>query len=80
MNGASAQFFVLRAALLNRGIDPEKDVKIVSTPFGQMAGPLVLKEVDAIMGTADDIHSARQRVPVTQIGTITQMEGVDISL
>jgi ABC-type nitrate/sulfonate/bicarbonate transport system substrate-binding protein len=66
--------------LRKAGLDPKKDVTIVPIPFGQMAGALVQKQVDAIIGTYDAIYQVRQRMPVDIIGDQSSMEGLDIGL
>jgi NitT/TauT family transport system substrate-binding protein len=72
--------YMLRDQFKRLGIDVRKDVTIVPIPFGQMAGALIQKQVDAVVAISDAVYQARQRIPVEIIGTHTSLEGTDISL
>lgn len=72
--------FMMMDQFRQRGIDPRKDVTIVAIPFSQMAGALVQKQVDAIVGTYDAVYQARQRMPLDLIGSHTTIEGLDMGL
>ena len=72
--------YMLRDRFTQLGMDPNKDVQIVPIPFGQMAGALIQKQVDAAVAIQDAVYQARQRIPVEIIGTHTSLEGLDISL
>ena len=76
----SSYNYMLRDQLKQLGMDSRKDVTVVPIPFGQMAGALVQKQVDVMIGIADAVFQARQRMPVSIIGTHTSLEGLDISL
>ena len=72
--------YLVRAYFIDHKINPDKDVTIVPIPFGQMGPALVQKEVDAIMGSADDFEQVKKRIPVDAIDTATHLEQVDVSL
>ncbi len=72
--------FMMMDQLRQKGMDPRKDVTIVAIPFSQMAGALVQKQVDVIVGTYDAVYQARQRMPVDVIGSHTSLEGLDMGL
>lgn len=76
----SYQNYLVRAYFIDHTIDPDKDVTIVPIPFGQMGPALVQKQVDAIMGSADDYQQVKARIPVDAIDTATHLEQVDVSL
>jgi NitT/TauT family transport system substrate-binding protein len=77
--GSTYDYFV-RANYLEMGINPGKDVTIIGMPFGQMAGALVSKQVDAAVSGADGYALAKSRVPVDVIGNQTSLEKRDIGL
>ena len=76
----SAYTYMMREQLLAAGLNPEKDVNLVFIPFGQMAGALVQKQVDVILGSPDAYLLAQERAKVEVIGTHTTLERVDIGL
>jgi ABC-type nitrate/sulfonate/bicarbonate transport system substrate-binding protein len=72
--------YLVRAYFIEHGMNPDKDVTIVPIPFGQMGPALVQKEVDAIMGSADDYEQVKRRIAAEAIDTATKLEKVDVSL
>lgn len=72
--------YLLREQLLANRIDPEREVTIIPVPFGQMAGALVQKQVDAMIAVTDGYHQAQQRAAVEIIGSHTSLERLDVGL
>jgi ABC-type nitrate/sulfonate/bicarbonate transport system substrate-binding protein len=77
---ASFYAYALKADLIQRGIDPEKDVQIVPVPFPQMVGALLQKQVDAVIGLSSTLAAAKQRDPLSIWTTHTQLVGEKVGL
>jgi len=67
--------YLLRARLLELGINPKTEVNFVPVPYPQAAGALMQKEVDAVIASMDGYALAQTRGKVHVVGAHTTMEG-----
>lgn len=77
--GSSYDFY-LRAAFKRVGLDPTKDVRIVSVPYPQMVGAVEQHTVDAALMLAVDRAKLEAKAPVNVVATSGELADAPVEI